>query len=265
MRSPVKVRSHALSDIGKEREINEDDFLILEDQGIFALADGMGGHANGEIASRICIEALREAHGNDDFRSTIWNRHRRLRQESRGTRPFGEYELKSAIEYANYAIWRSAERDSRYAGMGTTVVELHLVGWRAYIGWVGDSRLYLLRGDKLHQLTEDHSLANEYVKLDLLHPKDVPRFPYRNVIVRALGLESEVTVDTMWRNCRHGDRILLCTDGLSDLLEGGELAAILRKAASPQTANETLVAKALDRGGHDNVTALSVWLDEEPG
>ena len=147
--------------------------------------------------------------------------------------------------------------------MGTTLVSIAFVGSRVYVGHVGDSRAYRYRGDELVQLTEDHSLANEYIRLNLLRREDLPYFPYKNVIVRALGLQEQVDVDTHFRSCRPGDRFLLCSDGLTDLVSDEAIATILAQEHDPKLVCDSLLTMALDRGGVDNITILVVNLDSQ--
>jgi protein phosphatase len=257
----MRTTSYVISDVGKIRSNNEDAFLVREDEGLFVVADGMGGHANGEVASRICVEALAQAYGDDSLRRAVRGRYHDLRRESHYTRPYAEFELRSAVEYANFAIFQTATNDVQFRDMGTTVVALRVCGRRAYLGSVGDSRIYRLREGKLTQLTEDHSLANEYVKLRLLKREDVARFPYKNVIVRALGLGDKVEVDAQWRRLEAGDRFVLCSDGLTDLVRDEEIGRLLGRAATAKEACERLVSRALELGGLDNVTVLAVWVE----
>tara|TARA_B100001094_G_scaffold318274_1_gene361624 strand:+ start:100 stop:690 length:591 start_codon:yes stop_codon:yes gene_type:complete len=140
--------------------------------------------------------------------------------------------------------------------MGTTVVACAFAGSRLYVANVGDSRVYRLRSNKLVQLTEDHSLVNEYVKMNMLRPEDVESFPYKNVIVRAVGLHERVTVDITWTQVKEGDRILLCSDGLTDLVRDDTLTAILESSDNLDEVADELIEQAKDAGGHDNITAL---------
>ena len=262
MRAPLEATSHVRTDVGKVRQNNEDNYLVLDSDRLYVVADGMGGHANGEIASRICVDAIAEAYSNQTFRETVRERYRVLRREEGYNKPFAQYELVSAVEYGNYAIFQIASRDPGLKDMGTTVVAMRIVGQRAYLASVGDSRIYRWREGSLAQLTEDHSLANEYVKLRLLKREDVSRFPYKNVIVRALGLGDQVDVDTLWRRCRPGDRYMMCSDGLTDLVPDEEIEELMGDSESPEVACNELVELALRYGGVDNVTVLCVWLGD---
>ncbi|MFO0748105.1 MAG: PP2C family serine/threonine-protein phosphatase [Myxococcota bacterium] len=250
----------ALTDVGCVREHNEDDHILLADQGLFVVADGMGGHACGEVASRISVESvsafykdsevtrrLKEiylAHATDDGMS--------------GLSSFHEFRLKSAVEYGNLQIFREAASDAALEDMGTTIVGFAFIGSRCYVAHVGDSRAYRYRKGRLTQLTEDHSLANEYLRMRVLRREDLPSFPYKNVIVRALGLQDEVIVDTQSRTCRPDDRYLLCSDGLTDLVSDEEMFEVLAGWPGAENAARELVRRAIQYGGVDNVTVLIV-------
>ena len=142
--------------------------------------------------------------------------------------------------------------------MGTTVVGLAFVKSRVYVAHVGDSRAYRLRDGVVVQLTEDHSLANEFIRMNVLKREDLPRFPYKNVIVRALGLQEDVTVDSCYRQARVGDRYMLCSDGLSDLVPNEEIGEIMAAHADVREVTARLVERALEYGGVDNITVLVV-------
>jgi protein phosphatase len=220
----------------------------------------MGGHSSGEVASLIAVTALREFFSNADITKGIRRLYDELKEtdETDGLSGFHEFRLRSAIEYGNLQIYRKAHEDPKLEDMGTTLVSIAFVGSRVYVGHVGDSRAYRYRTRELTQLTDDHSLANEYIRLNLLRREDLPYFPYKNVIVRALGLQEQVEVDTHFRTCRPGDRFLLCSDGLTDLVSDAQIGAILNEHQDPEKACSALVALALDHGGVDNVTALVV-------
>jgi serine/threonine protein phosphatase PrpC len=263
MTQSLRFDSHVITDTGLVREQNEDDSLVLDDHGLFVVADGMGGHNCGEVASMIAVKSLREFFSNPDITNGIRDLYEELKQteETEGMSGFHEFRLRSAIEYGNLQIFRKAHEDPDLEDMGTTLVSIAFVGSRVYVGHVGDSRAYRYRGDELVQLTEDHSLANEYIKLNLLRREDLPYFPYKNVIVRALGLQEQVEVDTHFRTCRPGDRFLLCSDGLTDLVSDDHIASILTQEMDPKKVCDRLLTLALDRGGVDNITALIVNVD----
>ncbi len=251
--------AHAASDVGKVREKNEDSWLVDGRRALFAVADGMGGHACGEVASRLAIEAMTGAHRDADelrFR----DEYRALQRDGSrvAERSFHQYLLRRAVEAGNTLIHETAAGNAAYHDMGTTIVSARFVGTRVYTASVGDSRIYRWRQGRLKQLTDDHSLANEYVKMKLLRREDVPRFPYRNVIVRALGLSERVQVDSAYVQCRAGDRYLLTSDGLTDLVPDPRIQELLGRSGDARGVAEGLLETALDAGGIDNITVLVV-------
>lgn len=254
-----------LTDVGLVREGNEDALLLLGDQDLFVVADGMGGHACGEVASAFTIEAIRAFYHSNDITRRVKAAHRRTRSapgtQSRDT-SFHALRLRKAVESANISVYRLAQQHEQLRDMGTTVVATAFCGGRVYVANVGDSRVYRFRRGELLQLTEDHSLLNEYLKMNLLRPEDAESFPYKNVIVRALGLQEAVTVDITMSTVRAGDQILLCTDGLTDLVRDHEIRDILAEAPTAEAACHRLTDMAKSRGGHDNITTLVVRVHE---
>lgn len=262
----MKFDACALTDVGCVREHNEDDHILLPEHGVFIVADGMGGHACGEVASRISVESIaafyRDAAVTKRLRE-IYEKH--WREDGMAhLASFNEFRLKSAIEYGNLQIYREAATDPALEDMGTTIVGLAFIGSRCYVGHVGDSRAYRYRKGRLVQLTEDHSLANEYLRMRVLRREDLPHFPYKNVIVRALGLQDDVVVDTQGRTCRPEDRYLLCSDGLTDLVSDEEIFEVLAGWPGAEAAAQELVRRAIQYGGIDNVTVLIVDAHEGP-
>ncbi len=255
------LESAVLSDVGRVREKNEDSDLIMDDHALYVVADGMGGHNSGEIASRLAVEAIRGFFENGDSGELLqksFDAYRRRRTQGQRRRTFDEFRLWKALEAANLNIFNTAKRHPQFKDMGTTVVAVLFAGVRVYVGYVGDSRVYRIRAGKITQLTEDHSLANEYVKMKILRKEDVPRFPYKNVIVRALGLGDRVKIDTFYRESRAGDTFILCSDGLTDLLTDEDICRVTLEAGDPRAACRALVNEANARGGVDNITALLI-------
>lgn len=244
--------SFGLTDVGRRRESNEDAFLEDDQLGLYAVADGMGGHAAGEVASRMAVESLLAA-----VKDLGWADGERLDAGGVGTA------LRDAIEGANRRICVSVESRQEWRGMGTTLVALATAGDEAVIGYVGDSRAYLLRDGDLHRLTSDHSWVNEQVKMGLLTDEDAQRHPMRNIVTRALGNRQEVEVDVVRHRMRPGDVFLLCSDGLNTMLEDDEIrAALQRNVGDPKKACESLVDAANARGGEDNTTVVVVEMAE---
>jgi len=256
----MHLEAFALTDVGCVREHNEDDLLILPEEGVYIVADGMGGHACGEVASRISVDSIREFYTNEITRDAIKDSFKTSWKSEHGGTVSSAHELllRRAVEYGNSRIFGAAATDPELEDMGTTIVGMTFVGGRVYVAHVGDSRAYRYRDGRLLQLTEDHSLANEYIRMRVLKPEDLPHFPYKNVIVRALGLQHDVTVDTQARTCRPGDRYLLCSDGLTDLVPDEEIYDVLASIEGPRLAAEELVRRAIAYGGVDNVTVLIV-------
>jgi PPM family protein phosphatase len=225
------------TDRGKVRESNEDAFLATAQ--VLAVADGMGGHAAGEVAARITTDTLARA----------------LRQAKKGDPADA---LTEAIKAANETIIDRANEDNRYRGMGTTVTAAVLRGNVLTIGHVGDSRAYVLSGGVLHQITEDHSLVGEMVREGLLSRDDAAVHPQRSVITRALGASRNLEVDIVERELEPGDKILLATDGLTSVLADSALERTLAQDAPPLEAANRLVEQANARGGPDNITAVVI-------
>ena len=229
---PVGFRSAAASDVGLAREINEDAFIERPDAGVWAVADGLGGHRAGEVASATAIETLVDSFG--------------------AGQPVG-----LAVSDANAAVFAKAGTDLELQGMGTTLTVLTLpADAHAVLGHVGDSRAYLARDGALSRVTEDHSLVEQLVREGRLRPEEALHHPQRAIITRALGVDSQVEVDIYEIDVRPGDRVLLCSDGLTDLVDDEGIARTLSAALSADDACAQLVQLALDRGGRDNVTVV---------
>lgn len=234
------MRYAALSDVGRVRENNEDSWYA--DGRVFIVADGMGGHRAGEVASSVAVERF-------------------LRYDRENRRLPTLRRLNEGILAANDLLARMAAEDPGLEGMGTTFTVLVLEEG-AFLGHVGDSRVYLLREGKLAPLTRDHSLVAKMVREGFLTPRQARVHPRRNVILRALGMERRLAVDLATPDLRAGDRVLLCSDGLSSALEDEELQAILAEVEDTEECCRRLVMEANARGGEDNVTVIVVDLEE---
>ena len=248
------TRAVALTDQGLVRTRNEDAFLTLPERDIFVVADGMGGHARGDVASRLCVDTIRAClDGTLDpaFLESMAERHRG------GEHPptSAELELMTAVEVANLAVFEAQQRQEELQGMGTTLVALRFVAGVAFGVYCGDSRIYRFRDGQLQQMSEDHSLLNEYLKNHLIRPEDAATFPRKNVILRALGLRPLVEMDVMRQTTLKGDVYLLCSDGLHDMLDDVQIAGLLAEGTLSERC-EALVDASLEAGGRDNVTAV---------
>lgn len=241
------MRVAGLSDVGRCRKANQDQFLVDDALGAYAIADGMGGHAAGEVASDLAIRALSAS-----------VRRRWAEQGPWGPQEAGEL-LRDAVNEGNRLICDSVQGRSEWRGMGTTAVVLLMAAGTAVIGHVGDSRAYLLRDRKLRQLTSDHSWVNEQVKLGLLTHEQAQRHPMRNIVTRALGNQSRVEVDLVEEPVCPGDVFVLCSDGLNGMLSDDEIGEILAASPdSPIAACRALVERANARGGEDNITVVVI-------
>ena len=245
--------SAGLTDVGRKRNHNEDSFLIDEELQLFVVADGMGGHAGGGTASRIAVETIDQRAaagsaraGTTRSRSTATSRIRRCPRSSA-----------AAVERACLAIFTAAQEDPRLAGMGTTVISLLVKDDHAFFAHVGDSRAYLVRGDLIQQISEDHSLVNEQIKAGMITPEEAKHSRYKNIITRSVGFEEEVQVDVMGLVTEPGDIFVLCSDGLANMIEDREMLEVVQRAELEDVPKK-LVELANERGGDDNITVIVV-------
>jgi protein phosphatase len=248
----MKTASAGLTDVGRKRNHNEDSFLIDDDLQLYVVADGMGGHAGGGTASRIAVETIdRELRKVRDARGAAFEYRGNL-QES----PLPEA-IRHAVEQACIAIFHAAQEDPRLAGMGTTVIALLVKDEHAFFAHVGDSRAYLIRGDLIQQISEDHSLVNEQIKAGMITPEEAKHSRYKNIITRSVGFEEEVQVDVMGLVTELGDTFVLCSDGLANMIEDRELLEIMQQLPLEEVPKR-LVDLANERGGDDNITVVVV-------
>jgi serine/threonine protein phosphatase PrpC len=251
--APAGAVAYGETDVGCVRESNQDSFAVVRHLGLFMVADGMGGAAGGEVASRTTIEHVQRAVEDGE---TTWPIDTSIRGPESGPRRFI-----AGIHRANRQVYKMAREDWTRRGMGTTFVGLLLLARCAVIAHVGDSRVYRLRSGVLERLTSDHSLANHLVERGYLKPEEVATYPRRNVITRAVGTRETVEVDARIVDIRPGDTFLLCSDGLHADVPDQAIAEILQQPGLPTTIVGRLIDRALEAGGSDNVTALLVRLD----
>jgi protein phosphatase len=246
----VKARAAGLSDVGRCRRINQDVFVVDGVLGLYAVADGMGGHAAGEVASSLAIKALTGSF-------------EQIQGHSQAMTPAQAQErLRAALSEGNRRISESVEARMDWRGMGTTMVALVLAQDRAVIAHVGDSRAYLLRGGELRRLTSDHSWVNEQVRLGLLTEAQAHRHPMRHIVTRALGNQAVVEIDLLEESVLPGDVFTLCSDGLNGMLADDDILGILAASGrTPAVACRQLVELANERGGEDNITVVVVAAD----
>lgn len=246
----LQLRAGGATDVGRVRNVNQDSFLLLPERGLYAVADGMGGHQGGEVASRIAVDALRATFADGDPDA-----------------------LAESIEEANLRIHEQGAADPDLRGMGTTMVAVAALPddvdadtpGTLLVANVGDSRAYLFRDGDLTQLTEDHSMVADLVREGRITEAEAEHHPQRNIVTRVLGVYDQVDVDLWPVDALQGDRLLLCSDGLFNEVGADQIAAVLRRLAEPQEAAEELVRRANEGGGHDNITVVVIDVVDDGG
>ncbi len=252
--APPRRTGHGLTDLGRKRTSNEDAFCLDDQLGLYVVADGMGGHAAGEVASREAVDTLygMVKRGVSKLRELV---DPVSEQDSRAACRL----LESAVQAATYFVYSIAEIDRDKSGMGTTLSALLVLGDYAITAQVGDSRIYRVHEGAVEQLTEDHTLIAWQLKQGLITPQEAARSPHRNVITRAVGNREYVQVDTRRVPLAPGVRFLLCSDGLHTYLRDDDIPAIVALGGSD--AVRRFIDLANERGGKDNITAVLVEID----
>lgn len=251
----LKIEVAGLSDVGRKRAHNEDSFAVHAESGLYLVADGMGGHASGEVASRMAVETMR-----DFFAITADDAEKTWPYKMDRSKGYEENRLITGVKLSNLRIYQSAKNNPNQRGMGTTLVAMFAVEDGVYIAHVGDSRVYRVRAGQLTQLTEDHSLLNDYKKMKKLTDEEIEAFPHKNVIVRALGMKETVKVDTRFEQPEPDDILLLCSDGLAGPVSDAEILELILAAPDLKKGAEALINRANENGGPDNITAvLTRW------
>ena len=255
----MRIDYGARTDVGCVRELNEDNLRVVPELNLFILSDGIGGAAHGEVASELAVttieEHCRKSAGDPslpyegEFRPDLGERTNRLA---------------SALRLANHAIYQAASSNSDMRGMGATIVAVWLDGERLSLAHVGDSRAYRLRQQTLEQLTRDHSLVAEQVRLGILTPEQAEHSEYQTMLIRALGASETVEVDVDEHVMLQGDCYLLCSDGLSRMVPDDQIADAIRSTPKSQKAADHLIDLAKQAGGLDNVTAILVSCQPKP-
>ena len=253
VQGPLSLRraGFGVTDLGRKRTTNEDAFFIDDALGLYIVADGMGGHAAGEVASREAVDTLygMVKRGIGDLQPLV-------DPVSEAAASAACRLMESAVQAATYFVYSIAEIDRDKSGMGTTISALLVLGDYAITAQVGDSRIYCVRGDGVEQLTEDHTLIAWQIKQGLITPQEAARSPHRNIITRAVGNREYVEVDTRRVPLAAGMRFLLCSDGLHGYLRDEDIPAIV--ALGETSSVERFIRLANDRGGKDNITAVLV-------
>jgi len=252
----------ALTDVGRQRDHNEDNFLVDKKLGLFVVCDGMGGHAAGEVASALAVKIFHEVVKRESWMLEDYA------GEKQGAEKVSRKQvlalLENAINQASSRVHEEAQKDAAKRGMGTTLVAIVILANQAFVVWVGDSRIYLLRDSVLEQLTEDHSVYNELLKRKKMAREEIEKLPQKNAITRAIGVYEHTEPESLVVDLLAGDRFLLCSDGLSGYFEEDleELSRLLGLKDGNLAAQE-LIASANERGGKDNITTVIVSYGDE--
>jgi serine/threonine protein phosphatase PrpC len=233
-----RFRVGARTDVGKVREGNEDSYMAREP--LFAVADGMGGHRGGEVASKLALDSLKKAADRSQA-------------------------LPEVVKEANRTVFRKAAADRALAGMGTTLTAVLADGEHLRLAHVGDSRAYLVRDGELQRITKDHTVVERMVEEGRITPEEAEIHPQRSILTRALGVEEEVQIDQATIEAHPGDRVLLCSDGLTGMVEEDRILEILAQNDDPQVASDALVDAANEAGGLDNVTVVLIDVVDDHG
>jgi serine/threonine protein phosphatase PrpC len=253
----LKIRYAAASDCGRVRKKNEDAFLADPGLGFFAVADGMGGHAAGEIASHLALDTLRKS-----IAESKQNRETEFSPNQTALLSPPSTLLVNGIRLANQAVFQFSQEKEEYRGMGTTVVALFFSDSSSVVSHVGDSRLYRIRGGRIDQVTEDHSLVWKQYREGYLSKEALSSSPLKNIVTRALGMNPMVDVDVQEIDLQKGDLLVLCSDGLSDLVQDEELMRAIRSVPGDlDQACRDLTQLANQRGGKDNITTLIIQIE----
>ena len=236
------MRAYAKTDVGSKRAVNQDYMYCSENsvgsfRNLFIVADGMGGHKAGDYASKLCVEQMVQSIEKSEHKT-----------------PVSLFE--EAVDAANGAVFAESQEHEEYEGMGTTLVACTMLEDTLYVANIGDSRLYLLRDDDIMQITEDHSLVEEMVKQGNITESEARVHPQKNIITRAVGIDQAVQADFFEVDIYPDDIIMLCSDGLSNMVEDEDMEYIVKHSKSLQDAGETLVARANENGGSDNITVV---------
>lgn len=248
----MRLEAHARTDPGPVRENNEDAFLVDVDAGLFVVADGMGGHASGEVASALAVEAIRDVLlDSQDPDET------RLERATVENDDAIRERLRYAMNQASLRIRKAAMSNPIHAGMGTTLAVLLIENDVAHLGHVGDSRIYLYRGGRIQRLTRDHTVVQQEIDAGRLTPELARIVPHKNILTQSVGYHGPVEPDTATRPVQPGDLFVLCSDGLTDSLDDAALARICRDTPADDLAEE-LVQRSIADGTEDNVTVIVV-------
>ncbi len=248
----ARLRFAGDTNIGRKRDHNEDSIALPETgERLAIVCDGMGGHASGEVASRLAVELIVDHFtetGKQQILTWPYKVDRDLRKDIN--------RMVTGVMLANLEIWERSQREARFKGMGTTCVALYFLDDHLIIGHVGDSRCYRVRGTELSQMTEDHSLINDYIRMKRVTPEEAENWPHKNVIVRALGMKESVQVDILTEKPHVGDTYMLCSDGLTGMIKDDQIQHIIMSERDLDRAVARLIQAANEEGGVDNISVV---------
>lgn len=256
----MEVRASGISDVGLQREGNEDAFSVQSSLGLYIVADGMGGHLAGEVASRVAVEIITKS-------LQRWVEADTPEDELYGypdasLSKTGNYVL-SSIRLANRVIYEMATEYEQYSGMGTTIVALLVKPGLIVAANVGDSRMYMVRDGRIERMSKDHTIVSEHIEMGVMTEEEAAQSPLRHILTRNLGSAEHVDASVFEIVPSGRDRFILCSDGLTDLATDKEILRVVQENEDPEPLCRTLVDVALQRGGHDNTTVVCVFLEDE--
>jgi serine/threonine protein phosphatase PrpC len=249
----LKLSARGKTDQGLVRSNNEDNFYLDEKLGLLVVADGMGGHASGETASKLAVNVIRDYFQGQQKGTADYN----LSYSEATNR------LNSAIRLANQAVFEAAQSSPQLKGMGTTIAAVLLTGNRLSIAHIGDSRVYLVRAGNIEQLTDDHSVVNEQVKRDLITKEEAAKSEMKNILTKALGISTDTEADLDELTMFEGDILLLCSDGLNIMMTDETILEIISLAENPFAVCDSLINAANEKGGKDNITVVIGYIKKK--
>ena len=255
----MRIKAFGITDAGLKREGNEDSFSTEDDLGLFIVADGMGGHLAGDVASRIAVEMITKSYGKWLSNETREDELFGLPDHSLTLR--GNY-IHNSIRLANRVIYEMAMEYEQYHGMGTTVVSLIVTHDLIIAANVGDSRIYLVRNGRIERLSKDHTIVAEQMEVGMMTEEEAETSPLKHILTRNLGSAETVNADVFEIEPSKNDRFILCSDGLTDLVNDEEILEITLQENQPENLCQQLIDKVLKRGAHDNTTIVSVFIED---
>ena len=250
----LELFAEGRTDKGLVRQNNEDNYCLDVSSGLLVVADGMGGHASGEVASKMTTDVIRDYFKNvHEGRAPVFGKYREDCSEM--TNRIG-----SAVRLANMAVFEAAKSDSKLQGMGTTIAAVLVNGNKLSIAHVGDSRVYLVRAGDIEQLTDDHSIVYEQVKRELITRDEAQKSDMKNILTRAVGISPDVEVDFNEMTLTDGDILILCSDGLSSMVSDDDILSVVISTGNPAETCEKLIDMANKNGGRDNITVIAGYM-----